>query len=89
MTEEPIDIDDIFGEPAHPQSQQQPKPSPVTPRKTGRPPDYTKMLDFGNYKLSMSIWIKQGSAILVVSVFQNNKWYVKVKEELKAWRVSK
>ena len=58
------------------------------PRRERRHPDYTKQFDFGNFKMSMSIWIKQGSAILVVSTFENGKWYVKVKEELKAWRVS-
>ena len=61
-------------------------PQPLKRQKTTRHPDYTKQLDFGNFKMSMSIWIKQGSATLVVSTFENGKWYAKVKEELKAWR---
>ena len=66
--------EDIWGE-----------PQSVEPQRKGRHPDYIKTFNFGKYKMTIAIWIHSDSATLVVSSFENGRWYVKLKEELKAW----
>ena len=66
-----------------------PQPPPPSPPKKGRHPDYIKTFNFGKYKMTIAIWIHSDSATLVVSSFENGRWYVKLKEELKKWGSSK
>lgn len=56
------------------------------PKQRKRHPDFIKQFDFGKYRMSIAIWIHSNSATLVVSSFENGKWYIKLKEELSAWR---
>ena|GEM_PF-4067257 len=51
-----------------------------------RHPDYVKISDFSNFKISISIWIDSDKATLVVSTFENSKWTQKLKEELPRWK---
>jgi len=57
-----------------------------TKRRKKRHPDYVKVNDFGDFKTSISVWVEEDKAVLVVSTYENGKWTRKVREELQRWK---